>query len=112
MDQMDERGPKTQTLTVAQTRERLSQLVTQVHRRETRVLVEESGVPVAAIVSAQDLEQLRRLDEQRQADFRAMAEIGQAFQGVPGDELEAEVAKALAAVRAENRAQQGQAPSP
>jgi prevent-host-death family protein len=46
-------------------RNRLPQLLNSVYRGEGRVVVERSGIPVAAIVSPQDLAALDRLDAQR-----------------------------------------------
>jgi prevent-host-death family protein len=107
---MVERKPAIQTMSVSETRDHFSQVVDQVKRHEARVLVEKSGIPVAAIVSARDLERLRQLDEQREANFAAMAAIGEAFKDVPEDELEAAVAEAVAAARAELYPEEPKAP--
>ncbi len=72
-------------------------------RRETRVIVEKSGVPVAAIISAADLERLNQLEEQRKARFKALDESRAAFKDVPDEELEREVARAIEETRAQNR---------
>ena len=40
-------------------------LVKRVAKQETRLLVEENGRPVAALVSPEDLEELKRLDGYR-----------------------------------------------
>jgi hypothetical protein len=64
--------------------------------------VEKSGIPVAAIISTQDLERLTRLDEQRKKDFAIIDEIREAFRDVPPDEIEREVAQAIREVRAAN----------
>jgi prevent-host-death family protein len=76
-----------------------------VFRKETRVIVEKSGIPVAAIISADDLDRLNRLEAQRQKDFAILDEMREAFKDVPAEELEREVAKAVASVRQENRKQ-------
>jgi hypothetical protein len=47
--------------------------------------------------------QRRTLEAERQADFSILDEIRDAFNDVPADEIEREVAKAVAAVRAEAR---------
>src|SRR2546421_12832255 len=90
----------TQTMNVTQARQEFSQLLNKVFRRETRVIVEKSGIPVAAIISAEDLERLQLLEEQRQRNFDAIEAIGAAFKDVPDEELEAEVARAVGEARA------------
>ena len=84
-------------------RSQFSQLLNRVSRRETRVVVEKSGVPVAAIISAQDLEELARFEAQREKDFAIIDEIRAAFKDVPDEELEREVARAVAEARAKLR---------
>ena len=100
---MREQQPMTQTMKASEARLHFSQLLNRVYRKEARVLVEKSGIPVAAIVSADDLTRLNRLDEERERDRQALAAIGEHFTDVPVEELEREVGKALRAVRAENR---------
>jgi hypothetical protein len=57
--------------------------------------VEKSGIPVAAIVSADDLERLTRLETERAEHFTALDRIREAFSDVPDEELAAEVASAV-----------------
>ena len=64
------------------------------------MLIERSGIPVAAIVSASDLARLERMDKQREADFAVLDEIREAFKDVPSVEIEREIDQALAEVRA------------
>ena len=99
---------------VSDVKSRLDSLVDRVSREGTRVLVERSGTPVAAIVSNEDLERLRRLDDERARDFALLDELAAPFVGVPAEEIEREGAKALAEVRAEMRAERErkQAPVP
>ena len=101
--------PTTQTMKISEVKQHLNRLVNQVYRCETRVMVEKSGIPVAGIVSAEDLRRLDRLDRERVERFKVLEEFGEAFKDVPVDELEREVARALAEVRAERRAQHEQA---
>ena len=100
--------PTTQTMKISQVKQQLNRLVNQVYRRETRVMVEKSGIPVAGIVSAEDLRRLERLDRERAERFKILEEFGEAFKDVPVEELERETARAIAEVRAERRAQQVQ----
>ena len=103
---MRERQPMTQTVKASEARAQFSELVNKVYRRETRVLVEKSGIPVAAIVSAEDLERLRRLDARREELFGVLDTIGEKFADVSEEEAEQEVTRALAEARAERRREQ------
>jgi prevent-host-death family protein len=94
---------------ISEVKQQLNRLVNRVYRHETRVMVEKSGIPVAGIVSADDLRRLDRLDRERAERFKVLEEFSEAFKDVPVEELEREVARALAEVRAERRAQQAQA---
>ena len=95
----------TQTMNVSDFRSALSRLVDQVSQKETRILIEKSGRPVAALVSAEDLKQLARLDAQRAERRRIVAAMREPFRGVAPEEIERETAKAVAEVREEMRAE-------
>ena len=99
----------THIMNVTHARENWSKVINAVFRRQQRVVLEKAGIPVAALVSPQDLERLRRYDAEREADFAVLDRIGAAFADVPYDELEREVAKANAEARAELRAEREQA---
>ena len=105
---MAEREPMTQIINVTEARQRWSQLLNQVFRSETRVVVEKSGIPVAAIISAKDLERFNRLEAQRAERFKVLDEMREAFKDVSAEDIEREVAKALAEVREESRQQANQ----
>ena len=96
---MREREPVTQTMKLSQARDQFSQVVDKVYRKETRVLVEKSGILVAAIVSAVDLEQLRRIEEEAKALERMRA----AFADVPEEQIVQDVAQVIEQVRHEQR---------
>lgn len=96
----------TETINVSEAKQDWRRLVDEVVRGRRRVLMERDGVPVAAIVSTQDLERLRQLDAQRERDLAILDASQAAFNEVPEDELEREIAKALAELRAENRARE------
>jgi prevent-host-death family protein len=100
---MPEREPMTQIIKASDARAQWSQILNSVFRRQTRVIVEKSGIPVAAIVSAQDLERLNQLDAQRKRDLAILDASQAAFQDIPEDELEHQVTAAVRADRAENR---------
>lgn len=99
---MRECQPMTQTMKVSEARQQFSQLLNKVFRGETRILVEKSGIPVAGIVSATDLERLDQLEKERQEDFRALDATREAFRDVADEEIEAEVARAIREIRARN----------
>jgi len=99
-------APNTKILKASDARSQWSQVLNQVFRRESRVIVEKSGIPVAAIISAEDLAELTRLEQQREEDFKALDATRAAFADVPDEELEREIAKALASVRGRRRAQE------
>jgi prevent-host-death family protein len=83
-------------------RQKFASVLNRVYRRESRVLVEKSGIPVAAIVSPDDLRRLEQLDKQREANFAIIEKMRKAFEGVPPEEIERETDRAIAAVRARN----------
>lgn len=89
----------TQVINISEAREKWNEILNKVFRKEDRVVIEKSGVPVGAFISAKDLEKLNRLDAQRIDAFSILDEMGAAFKGVPVEEIEEETAKALAEVR-------------
>lgn len=99
----------TQTMKISDVKNTLSCLVNKVYRKETRVLVEKAGIPVAALVSTEDLKQLARLDAQRAERRRLVEAMREPFPGVPPEELEREAERAIAAVRAQKRAERERA---
>ena len=96
---MAEREPMTQTINVTEARQKWSQLLNKVFRHETQVIVEKSGIPVAAIISAQDLARFKRLEAQRAERFKILDRIGAPFK----DEIPAESARLAAQAVAEAR---------
>jgi prevent-host-death family protein len=101
--EMREREPTTQTVNASRARQEFSQLLNKVFRRETRVIVEKSGIPVAAIISAEDLEWLTRLDAERQARFKVIDELHARNRDQDVDEVERDVAEEIEAMRSEQR---------
>lgn len=95
--------PTTQTMKISEVRGQLNTLVNHVYRKETRVVVEKSGIPVAALVSIDDLARLDQLDAERAARYAGLDRISEAFADVPVDELEREAKRAIAARRASAR---------
>lgn len=99
------RQPMTQTLNITIARSQFSELVGKAFRGESRIIIEKSGIPVAALVSAADLERLTLLEERQQANFAVLDRMREAFADVSPAELEREVTRALAQARSERRAQ-------
>jgi prevent-host-death family protein len=91
------------------TKQQLSQVVNRVARGETRVIVEKSGLPVAAIISTEEYQQFKlakaERDTRREQLKEMLTRISDAFADVPVDELERQVDKAVQEVRAERRAE-------
>src|ERR1700730_16472733 len=98
---MREAEPMTQTMNVTDAREHWSQVINAVFRRQKRVVLEKAGIPVAALVSTEDLARLRRYDAQRAADRAFVNHIGELFADIPDDELERDIALAVEEARAE-----------
>ncbi|MGH2615821.1 MAG: type II toxin-antitoxin system prevent-host-death family antitoxin [Thermomicrobiales bacterium] len=92
----------TRTVEISEAKNRLSPLANEVSRHGLRIIVAESGAPIAALVSLDDLERLARIDRERESLFAVVDRMRAAFADVSTEEIEREVAKALAEVRAES----------
>lgn len=78
----------------------------------THIVIESGGVPVAALIPAEDLRRLHELDAERERDFSILDEIGRAFEDVPPDEIEHQVAQALKSTRDTSRTRANRANAP
>lgn len=105
---MRTREPITETINATDAKEQWGRILGRVALRETRVIVEENGIPVPAMISARDLERLEVFEAEREEDFKAIDRMREAFKDVPDEELEREIACAIAEVRAENRKREQQ----
>ena len=94
----------TQVMKASEVRAQWSQLLNKVFRNQTRVVVEKSGIPVAAVISAEDLQRFTQMEEQREKRFKALDKMREAFKDVPSEKIDREVKRAISQVRAENRA--------
>ncbi len=101
---MREQEPMTQTMKISDVKSKLSSLVNEVYRKETRVLVEKSGIPVAAIISADDLTRLAQLEQERAQRFEVIDRVRDAFRDVPAEQIEQETDRIIAGIRAADRA--------
>lgn len=96
---MREQAPMTQTLKISDVKNTLSRLVNKVYRKESRVLVEKSGIPVAAIISAEDFARLVQLEREREERFAVIDRMREAFKDVPPEEIEQEAERSVAEAR-------------
>ena len=96
---MQAQDPITETMKISEVKQRLNSLVNRVYRRETRVMIEKAGIPVAGIVSADDLRRLDRLDREWEEGTRAIERFGAAFEDIPTEELEAAISRIIADIR-------------
>ncbi len=70
--------------------------------------MQRSGIPVAAIVTVEELRRLEQMDDRREQLFAVLTAISDKFKDVPPEELEREVNKAVAEARAEHRAERAE----
>jgi len=97
---MDEWEPRERTLDLGSLDAAVELLCAVVDGHE-RLLLQRDGKIVGAIVTKEDLLTLRRADSVRRQRLEPILAIGRKFADVPTEELEREVAKAVAEVRAE-----------
>ena len=91
--------PTTQTMTVSQVKSKLTSLIAEVAREETRILIERDGAPVAAIISAHDLEWFAQLKLEREERFSVIDRMRGAFKDVPPEEIEREADRSVTEAR-------------
>jgi prevent-host-death family protein len=108
---MPEQEPMTQTTSITDAARDFSNLVKKVSEQEARILVEQNGQPVAALVSPEDLNQLKRIDAYRRDPWRVVDEIHARNRDSDPSEVERDVAEVLAEVRAEERMRRGRGAS-
>jgi prevent-host-death family protein len=108
---MSIKQPSTQTMKISAVRAELNTLVNRVYRKETRVVVEKSGIPVAALVSTDDLERLAQLDRERAERFAVIDEVRANYKGVPDEEIERETDRILSNIEREEGNESGSARS-
>lgn len=102
---MSDQQECTERRTSTEVRTHWGEMLGDVYRDGKRILIDRAGVPVAALISAEDLRRFEQLERERERRFETLDRSWAAFEGVPFDEIESEVAKAVAEVRAERQAQ-------
>jgi len=99
---MREHNPMTQVMEASEAWQQWSQVLDKVFHQETRIIVEKSGIPVAALISAEDLNRFIQLEAERAERFKILDEIGAQFKDASPEEIEREVSKAITSVRAQS----------
>lgn len=102
---MREREPVIQTIKASDASRQWNQLLDKVLRQQARVIVEQSGIPVAAIISTQDLDRLSQLDAEQAERFKVLDRMRAPFSDTSPEEIEREVARAIEDVRQDQRDQ-------
>lgn len=100
---MREPSPVTQTMNATDAMQHFASVIKRVAHKEARAIVEKSGIPVAGIVSADDLKRLNQLDRERDERFRVIDDMRAAFKGVPPEEIEEEADWAIAEAHTERQ---------
>jgi prevent-host-death family protein len=95
--------PMLETKTVSEARRTFSETLNRVYRGETRVTIEKNGIPVGVLVSPRDLADIEEM-EHRRADLRsALKTTRAAFDGIPTEDIDREVEKAIEEVETRHR---------
>jgi prevent-host-death family protein len=87
------------TVNAVQARQQLGRLLEEVYYQSQRVIIERAGRPMAVLVP---LEQYHQWQEQRTAFFAMVDEVRGRTQDIPPEELEALIAEASAAAKAQD----------
>ena len=90
-------------MAVAEARRRFSRILDDVRETDEPVIIEKSGVPVAAVVPLTVLDRDRRWAADRAERIALLERMRRPFRDIPTDEIETQVRKAIAAVRTERR---------
>jgi prevent-host-death family protein len=93
-------------MTASDVRQHFAETINMVARGGSRVVIEKNGVPVAAIISYEDIRRLQRADARENEVRDALEAMQEPFRDVPWEELEREGLKAVEGIRAERRVRQ------
>lgn len=95
--------PTIEAMPLADIGDALADLVARVHGQETRIRIEANGVPIAALVSSDDLDRLMAWERARDERFAVIDRMREAFQDVPAEEIAREAERSVAAARERRR---------
>lgn len=88
-------------MAVAEARQRFSRILDDVREGDEPVIIEKSGVPVAALVPLTVLDRDRRWAAERAERIALLERMRRPFRDVPTEEIETQVRKAIVSERAE-----------
>lgn len=98
-------SPTETVMNVTDTKQQFSSVVNRVARDGERVIVEKSGLPAAVIIPVDEYQRFKAAEDEkrsaRERFFERLAQLGDAFEGIPDEELEREMRRAQAAVKDE-----------
>lgn len=93
----------TETMSVSESRKQYSDILNRVFKYNERVVIEKNGIPVAAIVPMSVVRDAT-FTERRRAELRAAFEATrQEFRGIPPEEIESEIERAIIEVEGSTR---------
>jgi hypothetical protein len=75
--------------------------IKELKRKGDRIIIEDNGVPVAALISLRDVDDLEQLEQKRARAWATVEAIRNRFEGVSEEELMDEALKAQREVRAD-----------
>lgn len=96
-----DRSRSPRRIAVAEARQRFSRILDNVRESDEAVIIEKSGVPVAAVVPLALLDRDRRWAAERAERVALLERMRVPFRDVPTREVETQVRKAIASVRGE-----------
>lgn len=93
----------TETMSASETRKRFAETLNRVRETDVRIVVEKSGIPVAAVVPLDVLRDAEDREQRRQEAIDSLKRAQAGFLDVPDEEAEREIAKALDEIKQEQR---------
>jgi prevent-host-death family protein len=93
----------TETMSVSEARKHFSETLDRVRESDARVVIEKSGIPVAAVVPLGVLRDAEERERRRQEALQTLRDAQAGFAGVSEREAEVEIEKALDEIRQEQR---------
>lgn len=101
---MPQPEPRTQTIAISDVEASLSSLVEEVASEETRVLIDMDGVPVAALISLEDLQRLLTFEREEAKRFAVIDRMREAFADIPPEQIEQDVVDIIRELREKDEA--------